>query len=272
MLYAGTEGGHVWVTRNDGGQWTDVSGNLPRKWVTRVVASRHDVGTVYVSMTGYREDDVTAYLYRSTDFGATWRAISSNLPAESINVVAEDPKRPGLLYVGTDAGVYVSFDAGAAWLSLCADLPTTPVMDLVVHPREDEIVIATHGRSLFLLDARPVQALSEAVRASDLHLFDVRPVRLTWQPGREVPPQPPRGRALLHIWLKTPSEVEVAISDAEHRSVRTMAMRGAAGVNRVEWDIRRDDGRDAPPGIYRVDVTAGARKVAGDIVVSPGRR
>jgi len=223
-------------------------------------------------MTGYREDDVTAYLYRSTDFGATWRAISSNLPAESINVVAEDPKRPGLLYVGTDAGVYVSFDAGTAWLSLCADLPTTPVMDLVVHPREDEIVIATHGRSLFLLDARPVQALSEAVRASDLHLFDVRPVRLTWQPGREVPPQPPRGRALLHIWLKTPSEVEVAISDAEHRSVRTMAMRGAAGVNRVEWDIRRDDGRDAPPGIYRVDVTAGARKVAGDIVVSPGRR
>ncbi|MCU0252694.1 MAG: hypothetical protein MUE61_21085 [Vicinamibacterales bacterium] len=272
FLYAGTEGGHVWVTRNDGGQWTDVSGNLPRKWVTRVVASRHDAGTVYVSMTGYREDDVTAYLYRSTDFGATWTAIANNLPAESINVVAEDPKRPGMLYIGTDAGVYVSMDHGAAWLSLCADLPTTPVMDLVVHQRENEIVIATHGRSLFLLDVRPVQALSDAVRASDLHLFDVRPVRLTWQPGREVPPQPPRGRALLHVWLKTPSEVEVAISDADRRAVRTMVLRGSAGVNRVEWDIRRDDGRDAPPGVYRADVTAGTRKAAGDIVVSPGRR
>jgi hypothetical protein len=262
----------VWVTRNDGGQWTDVSAGLPRKWVTRVVASRHDVGTVYVSMTGYREDDVTAYLYRSTDFGATWRAISSNLPAESINVVAEDPKRPGLLYAGTDAGVYVSFNRGDAWLSLCADLPTTPVMDLVVHPREDEIVIATHGRSLFLLDARPVQALSDAVQASDLHLFDVRPVRLTWQPGREVPPQPPRGRAVLYVWLKAASELQIAIRDADNLVARTMSARGSAGVNRVEWDVRRDDGRDAPPGVYRADVTAGTRTVAGDILVNPGRR
>jgi len=146
------------------------------------------------------------------------------------------------------------------------------VMDLVIHPREDEIVIATHGRSLFLLDARPVQALNDAVRTSDLHLFDVRPVRLTWQPGREVPPQPPRGRALLHVWLKAASEVRIAISDADNRVVRTMTARGASGVNRLEWDIRRDDGRDASPGVYRVQVTAGERKVTGDIVVSTGGR
>ena len=272
ILYAGTESGRVWVTRNDGAQWTEVSAGLPRKWVTRVVASRHEAGTAYVSMTGYREDDFTAYLYRSTDFGATWTAIAGNLPAESINVVAEDPKRPGLLYAGTDAGVYVSFNRGDAWLSLCADLPTTPVMDLVVHPREDELVIATHGRSLFLLDVRPVQALGDAVQASDLHLFDVRPVRLTWQPGREVPPQPPRGRAAMHVWLKAASAVQVSIRDADGKPVRTMSVRGAAGVNRVEWDIRRDDGREAPPGVYRAEVTAGSRKAASDIVVSPGRR
>jgi hypothetical protein len=184
----------------------------------------------------------------------------------------EDPKRPGLLYAGTDAGVYVSLTRGESWLSLCADLPTTPVMDLVVHPREDELVIATHGRSLFLLDVRPVQALIEAVQASDLHLFDVRPVRLAWQPGRELPPQPPRGRALLHAWLKTASSVEVSIHDAERRPVRTMSVEGAAGVNRFEWDIRRDDGRDASPGVYRAELTAGNRKAAGDIVVAPGRR
>ena len=272
MLYAGTEGGHVWVTRTDGAQWTDVSAGLPRKWVTRVVASQHDVDTVYVSMTGYREDDFTAYLYRSTDFGATWTPISNNLPAESINVVREDPKRRDVLYVGTDAGVYVSLDRGATWLSLCADLPTTPVVDLVVHPRDDEIVIATHGRSLFLLDVRPVQALSDAVRALDLHLFDVRPVQLTWQPGREVPPQPPPGRALVHFWLKAASEVTVAISDAEGRPVRTLSARGAAGVNRVVWDVRRDNGRDAPPGVYRAEVTAGTRRATGDIVVRPGKR
>jgi hypothetical protein len=117
-----------------------------------------------------------------------------------------------------------------------------------------------------------VQAFGDAVQASDVHLFDVRPVRLTWQPGREVPPQPPRGRALLHVWLKAATAVQVSIRDAENRPVRTMSVQGAAGVNRVEWDIRRDDGRDAPPGVYRADVTAGAGKVAGDIVVSPGLR
>ncbi len=267
LLYAGTEGGHVWVTKNDGGQWTDVSAGLPRKWVTRVIASQHEAGAVYVALTGYREDDFTAYLYRSTDFGGTWTPIASNLPAESINVVREDPKRPDVLYVGTDAGVYVSLDRGGSWLSLCADLPTTPVMDLVVHPREDEIVVATHGRSLFLLDVRPIQALSDSVRASELHLFDIRPATLTWQPGREVPPQPPRGRAFLHVWLKAPSDLKATIADAQGRVVRTLSAQGVAGVNRLIWDIRRDDGRDAPSGIYRVEVVAGTRQVTGGIVV-----
>jgi len=268
-LYAGTEGGHVWVTRNDGAAWADVSTGLPRKWVTRVLASQHDAGTAYISQAGSREDDFAAYLYRSTDFGATWRAIASNLPAEPINVVREDPKRPNILYVGTDAGVYVSLDRGGSWLSLCADLPTTPVTDLVVHPREDEVVIATHGRSLFLLDARPIQALGDAVRGSELALFDIRPVTLAWQPGREVPPQPARGRAVVHVWLKAASEVKAAIVDAEGRAVRALAVKGTAGVNRLEWDLRRDDGRDAPPGVYRVEVAAGTRKAAGEIVVRP---
>lgn len=150
--------------------------------------------------------------------------------------------------------------------------PTTPVTDLVVHPREDQIIAATHGRSLFLIDARPVQALGDPVRASDLHVLDVRPVQLTWQPGREVPPQPPRGRAIVHVWLKTAAELSATIIDAQGNLVRTLPVRGAAGVNRVVWDIRRDDGRDAPPGVYRIEVTAGSRKATGEIVVRPAGR
>ncbi len=157
LLYVGTEGGGVHVTRDDGAHWTEADSGLPKKWVSRVIASQHADATAYASFTGYREDDPRAYLYRTTDFGATWASIVGNLPAESINVVREDPRNADVLYVGTDGGVYASLDRGASWVSLSATLPTTPVHDLVVHPRDDEIVIGTHGRGIFVLDARPIQ-------------------------------------------------------------------------------------------------------------------
>ena len=273
VLAAGTEGGSVYVTRNDGRDWKKVSSSLPAKWVNRVVMSAHDPQVLYVSMTGYRQDDFVAYLFRSDDFGETWKPISTGLPDECINVVREDPTRPGLLYVGTDAGVYVSLDSGATWHSLCADLPTTPVYDLVVHPREDELVIATHGRSLFLLDVRPIQALAAAGRMPDgPHVFPVRPVTLRWQVTKEVPPQPPQGRAGIHVWLGSPGEVTVVVRDTDGTAVRTIATRGVAGLNVVTWDAKDDDGRDAGPGIYRVDVqTAGTRETVA-VVLRPDAR
>ena len=117
-----------------------------------MAASRHDPGTVYATFTGYRDDDFEKYVYRSTDFGESWKSISANLPSEPINVIAEDPTDARILYVGTDVGVYTSLDGGATWHSLCADLPTAAVYDLVVHPREPELVIGTHGRSIFVAD------------------------------------------------------------------------------------------------------------------------
>ena len=157
LLYAGADDGYMHVTFNDGEEWTRIDTGLPRTWISRVVASQHNLATVYVSLTGYREDDFTSYLFRSIDFGSTWQSISSGLPAESINVIREDPTNNQILYVGTDLGVYVSLDQGATWLSLCANLPTTPVHDLVVHPRDNELVIGTHGRSVFVADITPVQ-------------------------------------------------------------------------------------------------------------------
>jgi photosystem II stability/assembly factor-like uncharacterized protein len=162
LLYVGTEGGGVWRTEDDGTTWTDVRQGLPRKWVSRVVTSKHDVGTVYVSLTGFREDDFAAYLFASEDSGKTWTPIAGNLPAESVNVIREDPLHAGVLYVGTDLGVYVSIDRGVTWHSLCANLPTTPVHDLRIHPRDGELVIGTHGRSVFVADLDPVRALIDA--------------------------------------------------------------------------------------------------------------
>ena len=158
VLYAGTEGGTLWRTADDGTSWARIDVGLPDKWLSRVIASEHEPDRVYASFTGYREDDFSAYLYGSDDAGQTWSSISNGLPAESINVIREDPTDERILYVGTDLGVYVSLDRGTSWQSLCTTLPTTPVHDLVVHPRDPEIVIGTHGRSVWVLDVSAVRA------------------------------------------------------------------------------------------------------------------
>jgi photosystem II stability/assembly factor-like uncharacterized protein len=157
LIYVGTEGGSLWRTRDEGGAWERIGHGLPAKWTSRVIASEHVVGRVYAAFTGFREDDFRAYLFRSDDFGGTWRSIVANLPEESVNVIREDPTHPDILYVGTDLGVYVSGDGGESWHSLSARLPTTPVHDLVVHPRDAELVIGTHGRSVFVLKLEDVR-------------------------------------------------------------------------------------------------------------------
>ena len=157
LIYVGTDDGNVQITRDDGISWTKISDELPDKWVGRVAASEHGLGTVYVSFTGYREDDFEKYLYVSTDLGKTWESIAGNLPSESINVIAEDHRDRDILYVGTDLGVYTTLDRGKSWISLCNGLPTTAVHDLAVHPRERELVIGTHGRSVYILDVNDIK-------------------------------------------------------------------------------------------------------------------
>lgn len=215
--------------------------------MSRVITSKYDLGTAYVSMTGFRSDDASAYLYRSTDFGAIWTSIARNLPAETINVIREDPHPAQVLYVGTDAGVYVSLDRGEAWQSLCADLPTTPVADLAIHPREDQIVIATHGRSLFLMDARPVEALTPEIAAKPLHLFEPRTVALQFEVSLEVNPKPP-GRADIFFRLATAQPVQITVADPAGTTVRTLEMDGAAGIKQARWNLRTESGPPVSAG------------------------
>ena len=159
LLYSGADDGRLHVTRDGGATWTRIGEQLPERWITRVVASRHHEATVYVSLTGYRFNEFTPYLYISRDYGQTWASLAGNLPAEPINVVGEDPQDARVLYLGTDSGVYASVDRGRTWMSLSAGLPTIPVHDLVVHPRVSELVIATHGRSIYVADISVVRAL-----------------------------------------------------------------------------------------------------------------
>jgi photosystem II stability/assembly factor-like uncharacterized protein len=157
LVYAGTDDGRLWITKDGGKAWQEITAGLaPGKWMSRAVASAYKLGTVYVAQNGKRDDDFTPYVWKSADFGKTWQDISKGIPVGPVNVIREDPVNENILYVGTDMGAYVTLDGGKTWMTLGANLPTAYVHDLIIHPRDNVIVIATHGRGMWVLDANPI--------------------------------------------------------------------------------------------------------------------
>jgi photosystem II stability/assembly factor-like uncharacterized protein len=157
LIYVGTDDGKIWVTKDGGKSWLEIMTGLPyQKWVSRIVASQYDLGTVYMTQNGKRDDDVAPYVWKSTDYGKTWVDISKGIPLGPVNVIREDPVNRNILYVGTDQGVYVTTDGAKTWNELGANLPSTYVHDLIIHPRDNFIVIATHGRGMWAMDANPI--------------------------------------------------------------------------------------------------------------------
>ena len=282
VLYAGTEGGTLWLTRDDGTTWSRVTTGLPRKWVRRIVVSRHHTPSVLVAFSGHREDDFRSYLFRSRDFGASWESIAAGLPPAPVNVIREDHIDPNILYVGTDMGVYASLDRGNSWVSLSTTLPTTPVHDLAVHQRDGEIVIGTHGRSAWVLDVRPIQQWRSAIR-SGLHLFDPRPVFV--RAGNDVEPARPRVEATFSYYLQDPQPVMITVRDAANRIVLEVKQDGRSGLNTYAWDgqilDRSSPGggwqgaprrRYADPGSYTILLTAGPHEAGRSLNVVPYQR
>jgi photosystem II stability/assembly factor-like uncharacterized protein len=181
LLYAGSDDGLLHLSRDGGHSWSRVSDQLPagKFWVSRVQASAHAEGRVYVALNGYRQDDFRALVYRSDDFGQHWVRIGTDLPLEPVNVIKEDPVHPDLIYIGTDHGVYVSFDQGAATMSLGTGLPAAPVHDLEVQPVAGDLLVGTHGRSIYLGDVSLLQQLSDSIRQAPLTLFPLE--KLVWR-------------------------------------------------------------------------------------------
>ncbi|MGB6866310.1 MAG: hypothetical protein WBE11_11510, partial [Candidatus Aminicenantaceae bacterium] len=165
LIYAGTDDGKVHITKDGGKNWQEIMNGLPyKKWASRIVASAFDLGTAYLTQNGKRDDDFAAYVWKSSDYGKTWQDISKGIPLGPVNVIREDPSDKNILYVGTDIGVYISKDAGATWDVLGGNLPSTFVHDLIIHPRDNIIVIATHGRGLWAMDAEPINKKEERSR------------------------------------------------------------------------------------------------------------
>lgn len=161
ILTAGTDEGSLWITKNSGETWERIDTMLPDKWVSRVVLSRYDPNRLYVTLTGYREDDFKTYIFATDNYGTDWMSLKNNLPDEPVNVLREDPFRRNTIYVGTDLGVYVSFNRGGEWHSLKCNLPTVPVYDLKIHPREKTVLLATHGRGVYCLPLGDIHRYQE---------------------------------------------------------------------------------------------------------------
>ena len=260
LIYAGTDDGRVHVTRDGGGTWTDLTGRIPGVpdmiYVSRLRPSAFDEGTVYASFDGHRSDDFSPYVFVSTDYGASWRSIGSDLPTGSVYVIEEDPKNPDLLYIGTEFGLFVSIDRGSNW-TRWKNLPTVAVYDLVVHPRDNDLVLGTHGRSIIVYDdISPLQQLNDEVLASGSHLFDMQP-GIQFIPnengwflgGRSYRAGNPEPGVYVHYYLREPAgdDVDVTIRDAAGTVVRELTGPAGAGVHRVVWDLRAEP--SGPPSI-----------------------
>ena len=249
VIWAGTDDGNVQVTRDAGKTWTNVSDKLnghPGYWVSRVIASHHDAGTAYVTVTGYRHEDFKPFVWKTTDYGATWRSIAGNLPNEPINVIREGRKNANLLFVGTDYGVHASLDGGKSWQRMKTGITTNPVHDVVIHPREQELVVGTHGRGIFIADISGLQALTPEVAAADAHLVPIVPtVQFIAGLRPTVASLNYNGQSRLpgvHInyYLKSTASggVAVRVYDGARVLAEIANAPGNAGLNTVRWTMQ----------------------------------
>ncbi len=248
LLWVGTDDGYVHVSPDGGVTWRDVSAGLPAdRWVSRVEPSHHVRDRAYVTLNGYREDDPTAYLYRTDDLGGSWTSLAAGLPADALNVVREDPVNPDVLYVGSDKGAYVSLDAGASWQGIGTDLPTVPVHDLVIHPRDRELVAGTHGRSAWVIDVLPIQQLTPELRDQSAHLFPVEDVefkrswrkrRRLWRHDADLEKDP---EISIPFWANSDGTATLEVLDEDKRVLQKIDLEARRGVSSFFWDLLLDE-------------------------------
>lgn len=241
-LYVGADDGSVKTTPDGGMTWKDIATPASDRWVTRIVASKYAEGRVYCTQNGYRQDEWTPYVWVSEDFGATWTSISANLPFEPVNTIREDPTNENMLYVGTDMGVYVSLDRGKSWITLGSGIPHTPVHDLVIQPKAKDLVIASHARSVWVVNLDWLYKCDEKVRAKEWHSFnvDVPTGRDRWPFDRAQPyaDGQPRDRSVTwSFWTTNSGPGKLELVDKDGKLVVSKALPVDFGLNLVSLGL-----------------------------------
>ncbi len=258
IVWVGTNDGNLQVSRDSGNTWKNVVDNVPgvprETHVSRVEPSHYDAGTCYVTFDGHRTDDHKPYVFKTTDFGETWTSISSNLPQGNVNVVREDPKNRNLLYLGTEYAFFVSLNGGREWKRFMNGMPTVRIDDILVHSRDNDLIVGTHGRSIYVMDdITALQQLSETTTTSDVVMFDIRPATawvtdiqkaISSEGAKLFRGQNPAQGSAISYWLKnaTGGDVRVTITDVTGREIRNLTGSKNAGLNRVQWDLRAGGG------------------------------
>lgn len=265
VLYTGTDDGNVHVTRDGGATWTRIDGNIPglpdRTYVSRLAPSQHVEGRVYASFDGHRNGDYDAYVYVSENYGRNWNRIDDGLPdGWSVNVVTEHHRAENLLFVGNEVGVYVSIDRGDSWTQLKNNFPVVSVDDIAIHPRENDLIVGTHGRSAWIMDdIGPLEELAQAdLLDQNGHVFTPKHT-IMWAQKGDWPfygatysaPNPPRAtRVRYYIGEDVGDDAEVAltISDPSGNAVRSLDVDTSMGIHEVLWDWRHDPPFEAGGG------------------------
>ena len=310
LVWVGTDDGSLQLTRDNMATFADVGKNLPGlppdhfHWVSRVVASAFDSATAYVAVDGHRSNDLKPYIFVTKDFGRTFTSITNGLPAfGNVQVVTEDRKNRNLLFAGTEFGLYVSTNAGQSWQKFMNNFPTVRTDDILVHPRDGDLIVATHGRGLWIADdITALQQLTPAVMAADATLFDIRPA-VAWLTDRKLGQQvtgqqlfqgenAPRGAHIsYHLRSAATGDVRITITDITGRVIRTITGTKDAGINRVLWNLAPTPTGDAlggrggggggggggivvqtvPPGMYNVTLQVGGVTMAKTVQVLEDR-
>ncbi len=289
MLWAGTDDGLIHLTRDDGKNWENVTPKDMPDWsmVSIIDAGHFDAGTAYAAIDRHKLDDFNPVIYRTHDYGKTWTRINNGIPAGAyVRAVREDPKVKGLLYAGTETGVYFSMDDGANWQSLELNLPNSPIHDLAI--KDNDLIAATHGRSFWILDdVSPLRQASAAIANEDFHLYQPATATRLHFPDqvdrkRPVGDNPPKG-AILYYYLKAKptdkEEITLDIFDSQGKRVRHLSnllenkheqppewpdleppsnlLPSSAGMNRFAWDFRYDEPVQTPGAFYAGDAPRG---------------
>jgi hypothetical protein len=260
LLYAGTDDGNLQVSRDAGKSWTSLYSKLPNApkggFVSEVAPSRFDESTVYVTIDDHRQDNFETYVYVSNDFGQSWRSANGNLSGEVIKTITEDLRNQDVLYLGSETGLFVSTDRAKNWTRVRSNLPTVRIDEIVLHPRDNAMILATHGRALWILDhLEPIQEYAAAqTTTAEAKLFTPQPTAMYRRPVRDrnyefwgdqtfFGENPPQAAVISWLMKHQANEVKLKITDAGGREIReisgqTLANSAKAGMQSACWDLR----------------------------------
>lgn len=296
LLYTGSDDGKIYISKDTGGAWKDISSGLPQNlWVSRVVASQHKKGRVYATLNGYRYDDFKPYVYVSEDYGATWKQISNSLPSFPVNVIIEDPVKADYLYLGTDNGAYISVNQGGSWQIFDNEMPKVAVHDMVIQTKANDLVIGTHGRSIFITNLDDLQQW-DATKTDDLQLFAVDPIDHSTFWGRKWSSWSEGFSPKETVVFYSPKagNANIDILDADEKVLTSITQEAVKGFNYIDYDLaiteagkdilvkeheatlsKADDGKFyLPPGKYEIKLSVGdkTKQTPLEIVAGKGGR